>query len=238
MIVMKSNPICPRRVAATFPIAFLLLCLAVVSGSAAPKEINLLKQADFSKLKSVAELSAPWQTTAKSAGITVRMVNAKATPPTWVQMKDDSTEAAATMRQSFDAVAKGRFSVYIRANEDHKGGIGVYLGTGTASAPADRVIDIKSSDNGMFRVGSRSERQNTPLVVQPGDVYQLWTDWTPREDGALDVRFGVIDGSGVDRVLLAFVVQEPKPITVLRITTDAPAKGAHFLVSQPRLETR
>jgi len=237
--IMITPSLCSRNRRRAVCAAAICLAAAVFAAAApAAKDTNMLKQADFTKLKNVPELPAPWQTTSKSAGITVRIVNAKATPATWVQLKDESAEAAANIRQSFGAVPKGRFSVFVRANGDHTGGIGIYLGTGTAGTTEDRMIDIKTSDNGTVRIGTRGERQNTPLAILPGDVFHVWVDWAPGVGDSLDVKFGVFDNTGTERQLSSFSVKEAKPITALRITSDTAAIGAHFLVSQPRLEAR
>jgi hypothetical protein len=196
---------------------------------------------DLSGLSPGQAVPGPWQTSDRDEGILARggIPQGAGEGTGWIELRDDSPEATANVRQRFEPVPAGRFSLRIRLGPLHSGPIGIYLGTGQASAPAERVIDLKTNDRGNLRLGSRGERQGTPLLLIPGSEVRLYLEFAPTGDG-MEVVLGSLDEHGREREASRYQVpvDQAQPISALRITSDSAPTGAHFYVSDLKLLPR
>ncbi|QYM78980.1 hypothetical protein K0B96_17010 [Horticoccus luteus] len=216
----------------------LLLALALTSVSALAAPKNQLQNADFSKLKPGAAPGKPWHTSGPAEGVEVAAGSPDAaTGSGWVHLRDDSAEAGATLRQSFNAMPSGSLSLKLHAAPTHHAPVGIYLGTGAVSSPEDRVIELKTNGRGVFQIGSAGEREASPITLVPGVTTWLFVQWKPNSAGDnLDVVYGTVDNNG--QLLTSQRLQlpvKPDPISALRITTDKSASGADFYVTDLRV---
>lgn len=215
-----------------------LLALALVSIPAMAVPKNQLLNADFSRLKAGAAPGKPWLTSNKADGVDVVAASPDdATGAGWLRLRDDSTEAGTTLRQSFGAMTSGSFSVKLHAAAAHAAPIGIYLGAGSASSAEDRVIELKTNGRGVFQIGSAGDREASPITLLPGATTHLFVQWRPNVAGDnLDVVYGTVDENG--QLLTSQRLQlpvKPQPISALRITTDKSATGADFYLTDLRL---
>lgn len=215
-----------------------LLALALVSTPAVAAPKNQLQNTDFAKLKAGAAPGKPWLTSNKADGVDVVAASPDlATGSGWLRLRDDSTEAGATLRQSFAAMTSGSFSLKLHAAATHAATIGIYLGVGSASSAEDRVIELKTNGRGVVQIGSAGDREASPITLSPGTTTLLFVQWRPNPAGDnLDVVYGTVDEQG--QLLTSQRLElpvTPQPISALRITTDKSATGADFYVTNLRL---
>lgn len=171
----------------------------------------------------------PWQHSDRDEGIAVRSVSHA--ERVWIELRDDSTEKSASLRQEFPPLKAGRFSFRLALGRDHVGEFGIYLGQGNASAPVERVIDLKSSARGLLLLGSAGERVETRALVSPGMQDHLFVDFAPVGHD-LQLRLGRLAEDGTETVLGDVIVpQQAHPVTRLRITTDNLPRGGRILVT-------
>ena len=222
------------------PIILLGLALLIAAGplSAAPK--NILQSADFSALKAGKAPGKPWQTGAKAEGIEVVAGSPAGKESGWMHLRDASAEGAAALRQSFAPLAAGNFSAKIYLAKEHTATLGIYLGTGNASSPAERVIDLKTNAHGVVQIGTAGTREPTALKLEPGATTTLFVEWRPDAAGKqLEVSYGTLDEQGkptdTQHLQMAVPIQA---VSALRITSDKAPTGADFYVTNLQISPR
>lgn len=211
---------------------FLLTTLIFAALTPLAAIANVLGAADATKWKT-GEVPRPWQTTAKEKDITVQVVRLDGA--NWIEFKDASADKAANLRQEFKPVTAGRLILRLMLAEDNAADLGIYLFDGTGAAATDRVVDIKSNNRGMLRLGTRGERINTGLILKPGVTESIFIDFAPEGQGTF-LRIGRVNASGQPEVLGEKIFDKPAgAVSRLRITSDNAATGAHFYVTDLRL---
>jgi hypothetical protein len=211
---------------------FLLTALVAAALTPLAALANVLGAADATKWKA-GEVPRPWQTTAKEKDITVQVVRLDGA--NWVELKDNSAEKAANLRQEFKPVTAGRLIMRVMLAPGNEADLGIYLFDGTGAAGADRVVDVKSNNRGQVRLGTRGERINTGLVLKPGVAENIFIDFGPEGQGTF-LRIGRVSADGKPEVLGEKVFDKPAgAVSRLRVTSDNAATGAHFYVTDLRL---
>jgi hypothetical protein len=171
----------------------------------------------------------PWQHSDRDDGISVRSVEHEGA--LWLELRDDSNDKSANIRQEFTPLRAGRLSFRLTLARDHLGEFGIYLGQGNASAPVERIVDIKSSGRGVLMLGSAGERVPTGAQIAPGVRDHLFVEFRPVGHD-LHLRLGRIGPGGADIILGETTApHQAHPVTRLRITTDNAPIGARVLVS-------
>jgi hypothetical protein len=171
----------------------------------------------------------PWQHSDRDEDISVRRVEHDGA--SWIELRDDSAEKAANLRQEFPPLKAGRLSFRVALPRDHVGEFGVYLGQGNASAPVERVVELKVGSRGVVVIGSAGERVNTQLSLSPGMTDHLFLEFRPVGHD-LQLRLGRLSPDGQESLLGETTVpQQAHAVTRLRITTDNLPRGARVLVT-------
>ena len=171
----------------------------------------------------------PWSSSNDGADITVKAATYKES--TWIELIDNSTEKSASLRQQFPALSAGRLSFRIAVAKDHIGEFGIYLGQGNASAPAERIIEIKVNSRGLAQLGSIGKRENSTLRLTAGMVDHLFLDFKSANNN-LELRLGQLEKDGTETLITETTVpQQGYPVSRLRIATDLLPRGGHFYVS-------
>lgn len=200
--------------------------------------LALLPASGFANLLSFADMGSwpvgeppprPWQHSDRDEGISVRTVIHDDRP--WIELRDDSTEKAANLRQEFPAMRAGRLSFRLALGEDHVGEFGIYLGQGNASSPVERIVDVKSSARGLLLLGSARERVETGATISAGMQDHLFVDFSPVGHD-LRLRIGRLLHDGTEIPLGEnLVLNQAYPVTRLRITTDNIPRGGRVRVT-------
>jgi hypothetical protein len=204
--------------------------LALMAGLlAAPLHANLLQHAGPAAWRAGEPPPRPWQQSDRDEGVSVRAVELEGA--LWLELRDDSAERSANLRQEFRPLRAGRLSFRIALARDHLGEFGIYLGQGNASSPVERIVDIKSSGRGVLMLGSAGERVPTGAQIAPGIKDHLFVEFRPLGHD-LQLRLGRFGPDGTDIILGETTApQQAHPVTRLRITSDNAPVGARVLVS-------
>lgn len=149
----------------------------------------------------------------------------------WVELQDGSETKGASLRQEFPSLAAGRFSFRLKLAPDHLGDFGLYLGQGNASAPVERVVELKIATRGVLQIGSGGQREKTPVTFTPGASEWLYVDFrTVNGDLHLVLgRLGVPEGT--PPLFETTLPQQGRPVTRLRLATDNAPRGGHVFVT-------
>lgn len=172
----------------------------------------------------------PWQHSDRGAGdITVRAVDHEGS--LWIELRDDSHEKPANLRQEFAPLRAGRLSFRIALAKDHVGDFGIYLGQGNVAAPVERIVELKSSGRGILVLGSAGERVPTTATLTAGMQDRLVIEFLPVGHD-LQLKLIRVAADGAETVLGETTApQQAHPVTRLRITTDNLPKGSRVLVT-------
>lgn len=219
----------PRLLAAAAAAAFAVFANAAIPSSPSLRPANLLVHAVPAEWAADETPPKPWQHSDRDDDISVRRVEHEGA--SWIELRDDSAEKAANLRQEFPPLKAGRLSFRVALPRDHVGEFGVYLGQGNASAPVERVVELKTGGRGIVVIGSAGERVNTELSLSPGMTDHLFLDFSPVGHD-LQMRLGRLLPDGTE-VLLGETTapQQAHAVTRLRITTDNLPRGARVLVT-------
>lgn len=172
----------------------------------------------------------PWQHSDRGApDIAVRSVEHEGT--LWIELRDDSHEKPANLRQEFAPLRAGRLSFRIALAKEHVGDFGVYLGQGNVAAPVERIVELKSSGRGVLVLGSGGERVPTSATLAAGMNDRLCIEFRPAGHD-LQLRLIRLGENGAETLLGETTApQQAHPITRLRVTTDNLPKGSRVLVT-------
>lgn len=172
----------------------------------------------------------PWQHSDRGAGdVIVRSLDHDGSR--WIELRDDSTEKPANLRQEFPPLRAGRLSFRVALARDHVGEFGVYLGQGNVAAAVERVVELKSGGRGVLALGSCGERTPTDATLSAGMHDHLFIEFRPAGHD-LRLRLGRIAADGAETLLgETLAPQQAHPVTRLRITTDNLPKGSRVLVT-------
>lgn len=171
----------------------------------------------------------PWQIPNSDPEITTLVVEREGVR--WVELKDDSTEKAASLRQQFQPLKAGRLSFRIAVANDHIGQIGIFLGQGNASAEVERIVELKMDSRGVIFMGSAGKREKTAVSLTPGTKDHLFIEFSCSNEN-LNLRLGRIEKDGTDTLVAESTVpQQGHAVSRLRIATDLAPRGGHFYVT-------
>lgn len=172
----------------------------------------------------------PWQHSDRGTGdVTVRSVDHEGS--LWIELRDDSQEKPANIRQEFAPLRAGRLAFRIALAKDHVGDFGIYLGQGNVAASVERIVELKSSGRGVLVLGSGGERSPTTANLAAGMQDHLFVEFSPAGHD-LQIKLGRIAEDGTETVLGETIApQQAHAVTRLRITTDNLPKGARVLVT-------
>jgi hypothetical protein len=171
----------------------------------------------------------PWQHSDRGGDVTVRALEHEGA--LWIELRDDSTEKPANLRQEFAPLRAGRLSFRVALAKDHVGDFGIYLGQGNVTAPVERVVELKSSGRGVLVLGSAGQRVPTSLTLAAGMNDRLFLEFRPAGHD-LQLRLGRVAVDGTEITLGDMTApQQAHPVTRLRITTDNQPKGSRVLVT-------
>lgn len=169
----------------------------------------------------------PWQHSDRGDEVTVRTVEHEGAM--WIELRDDTSESSANLRQEFPPLRAGRLTFRIALARDHVGDFGIYLGQGNASAPVERIVELKSGGRGVLHLGSAGERVSTSGAITAGMQDRLFLEFRPVGHD-LQIRLGRIGADGAETLLGELTApQQAHPVTRLRITTDNLPKGPRVL---------
>jgi|GEM_PF-2711471 hypothetical protein len=172
----------------------------------------------------------PWQHSDRGADdISVRTVEHEGA--IWIELRDDSTENPANLRQEFPPLRAGRLTFRVALGRDHVGDFGVYLGQGNVAAPVERIVELKSSSRGVLHLGSGGERVSTAASLGAGMQDRLFLEFRPVGHD-LQIKLGRLGVDGAETILGEHTApQQAHPVTRIRITTDNVPRGARVLVT-------
>lgn len=171
----------------------------------------------------------PWQHSDRGGDVAVRATEHDGA--LWIALTDDSVERSANLRQEFAPIRAGRLSFRIALAKDHVGEFGIFLGQGNASAPVERIVELKSSGRGILVLGSAGERMPTSATLTAGMQDHLFLEFRPIGHD-LQLKLGRIAADGAETVLGETTApQQAHPVTRLRVTTDNLPKGSRVLVT-------
>lgn len=178
----------------------------------------------------------PWQHSDRDEGIIVR--SAEHNDATWIELRDDSTEKPANLRQEFPPLKAGRLSFRVSLPRDSIGEFGVYLGQGNVTAAVERIVEFKTSGRGIIVIGSGGERVNTSATFGAGMTDHFYIDFAPSGHDLI-IRLGRINSDNTETQLGEYTApQQAHPVTRLRITTDNQHRGTHLFLSDLVLAPR
>lgn len=195
----------------------------------APKFPNLFTNAFPAGWSVGATPPKPWQIPNSDPEITTLVVERDGVR--WVELRDDSTEKAASLRQQFQPLKAGRLSFRIAVATDHIGQIGIFLGQGNASAEVERIVELKVDSRGIVFIGSAGKREKTAVSLTPGIKDHLFIEFASSNEN-LNLRLGRISPDGTDTLIAESTVpQQGHAVSRLRIATDLAPRGGHFFVT-------
>ena len=200
---------------------------------------NLLAEGDFSSGKVGAPPPKPWQCAKASDSIhvTVETPPGRSESERWVRLVDDGDKGNANIRQSFGPVTNGQFRVRLISNKDG-GRLFVNLGSGTASKPEERAVQLTFETDGSLVV--RGEKKaKTSAQIKTGEVYLVRCEFEPVKDGkALRVAAELVEESSQRSSRAETEVETQLAVSALRVTTTGPDTGADYYVTDLSLVGR
>ena len=210
--------------------------LPSVQSSSAPKLPNLFANAIPAAWAVGDTPPKPWQIPNTDPEIVTLVVERDGVR--WIELKDDSTEKAASLRQQFQPLKAGRLSFRIAVGSDHIGQIGVFLGQGNASAEVERIVELKMDSRGVIFMGSAGKREKTAVSLAPGAKDHLFVEFSCSNEN-LNLRLGRIEKDGTDTLVAESTIpQQGHAVSRLRIATDLAPRGGHFYVTDLVLTAR
>jgi len=198
--------------------------------SAAPlKAANLLANARPEIWQIGKAPPKPWQVPNPDPDISTVIVDREGAK--WVELRDSSTEKAASLRQQFPPLKAGRLSFRIAVAGDHVGQFGIFLGQGNASAEVERIVELKVDSKGIVLLGSGGNREKTAFSLTAGVTDHLFVDFSPSNED-LNLSLGRIEKNGTAVIIsTTTILQQAHAVTRLRIATDLAPRGAHFFLT-------
>lgn len=205
------------------------LSLATAAHAAAPANL-LLQSSSAAWGPQGATPPRPWQHSDRDDGKAfVRAADHNGA--SWIELRDASPEHTANLRQEFVPLSAGRLTFKIALHRQHVGEFGIYLGQGNASAPVERIVELKLSSRGMLYLGSGGERINTNISLGAGMSDHLCLDFEPVGHD-LRIRLGRVGPDGAVAPLAEYTApQRAHRVNRLRATTDMQPVGARVLLS-------
>lgn len=190
---------------------------------------NILTNADPGQWKLGETPPKPWQHSDRDDGISVRSIEHNNT--VWIELRDDSSEKPANLRQEFAPLRAGRLSFRVSLPREHIGEFGVYLGQGSVAAPVERIVEFKTSGRGTVVIGSGGERVDTSASLSPGMNDHFYLDFDPAGHDLI-IRLGRINPDNTETLLGEYTaLHQAHPVTRLRVTTDNLPRGARILIT-------
>jgi hypothetical protein len=202
--------------------------LAAVAGRA---EQTVFEE-DFAGYPAGAELSAPWESSAEHTGIIVRVES----PPgasageSWLRLADPvaaPSRANANIRREIPALEYGTLTFRLHVGSLAR--FAVYLGTGSASAPEDRLVGFKVHQDGRhFLINDRPDHRPA-WALRTGATYLVTLAFAPHEKTHRNVSLTFDDGR--DPRTFTAVVPRGQPVTAVRFTTENLDAGGDFYLT-------
>ena len=172
----------------------------------------------------------PWQHSDRGAA-DVLVRSAEHEGSMWIELRDESAEKPANLRQEFPPLKAGRLTFRIALAKVHVGEFAIYLGQGNVSATVERIVELKSSGRGVLVLGSAGERTPTTAALSAGMQDRLFLEFRPAGHD-LQLKLGRIATDGTETVLGEVIApQQAHAVTRLRITTDNLPRGSHVLLT-------
>jgi hypothetical protein len=178
----------------------------------------------------------PWQVPNPDPEIVTEVVDRNG--DRWIELRDDSTEKSASLRQQFQPLKAGRLSFRLAVAADHVGQIGIFLGQGNASSEVERIVELKLDSRGNVMMGSAGKREKTAVILSPGMSDHLFIEFSTANEN-LNLSFGRVTRDGTDSVVTETTIPlQGHAVSGLRIATDLAPRGGHFYVTDLLLSTR
>ena len=203
------------------------------------QQTNVIAEGNFSSGRTGGPLLKPWicSKNTEKARVTLETPTGRPEAERWVRLADDSDKENANLRQSFAPVTSGRFQVRLISN---KGGgrLSFNLGTGAASSPEERAVQLSIDSDGSLVVRAE-HKHKTPSQIKPGAVYLVRCDFEPVKDGkALRILAELVEESTQRQSRLETEVETELAITTVRVTSTKTDTGVDYYVTDLSLTGR
>lgn len=205
-----------------------LVCLAAVGARAG----EIVFEESFAGYKLGSEIKEPWQSSAAHTGMTVEVASPAdaAEGEFWLHLADPvagPTRSCANIRREMPAFEQGELS--FRWHIKSLARFAVYLGTGSASSPEDRVVGFKMHETGRVFLVNDLLDQRPAWALEAGNTYKVSLAFQHRDEENRNVTLVLDDGSTPRK--LEAVVPRGEPITAIRFTTENRDAGGDFYLT-------
>jgi hypothetical protein len=203
------------------------------------QQTNFISEGNFSSGMIGAPPPKPWQysKSTEKVRVTVEMPAGRPAAERWVRLADDSDKENANIRQSFAPVRSVRFQARLISNKNG-GRLFINLGSGAASKPEERVVQLSTDSDGSLVVRG-AQKSKTSMKLKAGEVYLVRCDFEPINDGkALRVTAELIEESTQRLSRAETGVETPMAITAVRVTSLKADTGVDYYVTDLSLTGR
>ena len=220
-------------------IAAAALTFGAVAWPAVTVQENFIREGNFSSGRIGGPPPKPWQFSkdGEKVHVTIETPAGHAESERWVRLVDDDENNGANIRQSFARVTNGIFQVRLISNKDG-GRLFFNLGSGTASKPEERALQLSIESDGSLVVhGDRKAR--TLLQIKTGEVYRVQCEFEPIQEGkALRVVADLVEESTQRESHAKTDIETQVPITTLRVTSTRADTGVDYYLTDVSLTRR
>jgi hypothetical protein len=213
--------------------------VAVLESTAPKKQMNYLKDGNFSSGTIGGAPPQPWKCSKKTEATQVTVETPPGRPETerWVRLVDDSDKANANVRQTFPLLTSGRFQARLISHKDG-GQLFFNFGSGTAAKPGERAMQLSIDSDGALVVRG-AKKSKTSMQIKPDEVYLVRCDFAPTKDGtALRVTAELVEENTQDSSRAQAEIETSTAITAVRVTSTRPDTGVDYDVTDLSLTSR
>ena len=206
---------------------------------AAAQQPNFIRDGDFSSGRIGAPPPKPWRCSKSTEEVRVMVQTPPGRPAAerWVRLVDDGDNETANIRQSLAPVTSGRLRARLISNKDG-GRLFFNLGSGAASKPEERVVQLSLDSDGSLVVRG-AQRSKTSTQIKMGEVYLVQCDFEPIEGGkALRVTAELVEESTQSMSRVETDVETPMAVTDVRVTSLRADTGVDFYVTDLSLTSK
>jgi hypothetical protein len=205
----------------------------------AEQQTNFIGEGNFSSGRIGAPPPKPWQysKSTEKVRVTVETPAGRPAAERWVRLVDESDQENANIRQSVAPVRSVRFQARLISNK-HGGRLFMNLGSGAASKPEERVVQLSIDSDGSLVVRG-AQKSKTSTQIKAGEVYLVRCHFEPI-DGKAGIRVvaELVEESSQRHDRVETETETPMAITAVRVTSLKADTGVDYYVTDLSLTGR
>jgi hypothetical protein len=202
-------------------------------------QTNSIREGNFSSAQMGGPPPKPWRSSqgTDKTGVTVETPPGRPETERWVRLVDDNDRENANLRQTFAPVASGRFQARLISNKEG-GRLFFNLGTGAASKPEERAVQLSIDSDGALVTRSEPSHK-TSLRIKTGEVYWVRCDFDRVKDGkALRIVAELVEESTQAPSRVEAEIETRLAISTVRVTSIRSDTGVDYYVTDLSLTSR